>query len=551
MASQEEIAARLRELQDQYISRLSNELETLSELVENILSHDMAPTLQLLHQKLHKLAGSAGTFGFSTLGQQVRKLEIQTQLWLANLPAELPADWNDFAAQVVNLRQCLSSKLPDPAEDTTQFQPMQEAAMEVPRHHEASIYIVDSNQERAEELAFTLRHFGYSTSRFTSITQGGLALRQKRPQVVIIEVEALEKEGTGSLMAFANTPMVFTAARDDFDTRIQVARVGGQGFFLHPVDIPKLVDRLYQLLRTRNDKPYRVLIVDDDLELAEHFKLTLQGAGMEVYLLEEPSHILTTVQEQRPEIILMDLNMPGYSGMELARLLRLQDDWLHTPIVYVSAETDLKKQMNAVGFAGDDFLVKPLSNEQLVAAVTVRVARARMLSELMARDSLTGLFNHSRIKEQLVIELARAKRSGKPLSVAMLDMDKFKTVNDTYGHGVGDRVIKTLAHLLQQRARQSDTVGRYGGEEFAAILPDCDRDAAWKIVDDIRQRFGQVSFVSGGREFHVTLSAGIAASSHYDDSETLLVAADEALYHAKHTGRNRVCMAPVESTEAP
>jgi diguanylate cyclase (GGDEF)-like protein len=197
--------------------------------------------------------------------------------------------------------------------------------------------------------------------------------------------------------------------------------------------------------------------------------------------------------------------------------------------------------MNALIKAGDDFLTKPISDNALIAAVFSRAQRARLLSNALSRDSLTGLLKHGDIKEQVGIELERAQRSGKPASVAMLDIDFFKKVNDSYGHAAGDNVIRALANLLRQRLRRVDSLGRYGGEEFLVVLPDCPAEQARRILDEIRQRFAELHFMAGEQQFSATLSAGIACTS--DDSaqaNDLLERADRALYAAKHGGRNQV-----------
>lgn len=195
-----------------------------------------------------------------------------------------------------------------------------------------------------------------------------------------------------------------------------------------------------------------------------------------------------------------------------------------------------------MGRGAEEFLTKPISDIHLVAAVRARAVRSRQLSDLMSKDSLTGLLKHARIKETIAIELARAQRSDKPLAVAMIDIDHFKSVNDTYGHAVGDRVLKVLAHLLKQRLRKADGIGRYGGEEFVAILPECDQDTAQRILDDIRVRFAALRFQHEAQEFAVTLSAGIACTTTLPaaNGDELLIAADGALYVAKHGGRNQV-----------
>jgi diguanylate cyclase (GGDEF)-like protein len=199
--------------------------------------------------------------------------------------------------------------------------------------------------------------------------------------------------------------------------------------------------------------------------------------------------------------------------------------------------------MSALLKAGDDFVTKPISDNALVAAVFARAQRARLLSNALSRDSLTGLLKHADIKEQVAIELERALRSGNQASVVMLDIDHFKKVNDSYGHPAGDNVIRALANLLRQRLRRVDSLGRYGGEEFLAVLPECPPDQAQRIIDEIRQRFADLRFIVEGTEFAVTLSAGIACTDAESSASELLERADRALYAAKEAGRDRVCQA--------
>ncbi len=289
-----------------------------------------------------------------------------------------------------------------------------------------------------------------------------------------------------------------------------------------------------------------MLIVDDDVNLSEHYRLALAGAGMEAETLNQPEDLIERVAAFRPELVLMDMHMPDYSGADLAGVIRQHDNWISLPIVYLSAEMDFDKQVQALGQGADDFLTKPISDAHLIAAVTVRVERARQLADQITKDSLTGLLKHASIKEAADIEVLRAHRMHKPASLAMVDIDFFKKVNDTHGHAVGDLVIKSLATLLRQRLRQSDLIGRYGGEEFVAVLPECDLESARLIMDDVRERFANLQFNHEGTTFGCTLSVGLVCTSQYplQNSGQLLVAADQALYAAKHGGRNQVCLDP-------
>jgi diguanylate cyclase (GGDEF)-like protein len=338
-------------------------------------------------------------------------------------------------------------------------------------------------------------------------------------------------------------PVVYLAPHASVALQLAAARAGGDDFLALPVDAPTVAARVERLLERRRQPPYRVLIVDDDEMLAERFQLTLRAAGMLVERVAQPLGVIPRLPDFRPDVLLMDLHMPDYSGAELARAIRYDETWQSLPIIFLSGESDLDLQHQALGSGGDDFLLKPIPDEQLVAAVLARALRARKVAELMSQDSLTGLLKHASIKDRLAQELERARRQGKPLAVAMVDIDYFKRINDRWGHPMGDQVIKTLGHLLRQRVRRQDSVGRYGGEEFLVILPECSAADALRLVDDIRHRFAAVSFQHQGQSFTVTLSAGIASSASLRASHELLAAADAALYQAKHGGRNQVVLA--------
>jgi len=336
--------------------------------------------------------------------------------------------------------------------------------------------------------------------------------------------------------------MLFITSHDDFMSRVRAARLGAAGYFIKPVDVPRLVNRITHIFDRRRAPPQRVLIVDDDKDLAERMRLVLEAQGMESEVLKRPEGIMEEIAAFRPELVLMDMHMPEFSGPDLAGVIRQHEKYANLPIVYLSAETDVTQQISAMDRGADDFLTKPISDYQLVAAVRARIARARQLEEQISKDSLTGLLKHASIKEAVDANVRLARRSDKPTTLAMLDIDHFKAINDTHGHAKGDVVIAALATLLRQRLRQSDIIGRYGGEEFVVVLPECDSENAERVMDDIRQRFSSLRFNHREQEFFCTVSVGLACSADHPRKEgaELLVAADEALYTAKRDGRDQV-----------
>jgi diguanylate cyclase (GGDEF)-like protein len=167
----------------------------------------------------------------------------------------------------------------------------------------------------------------------------------------------------------------------------------------------------------------------------------------------------------------------------------------------------------------------------------------KIIRSYMVRDSMTGLFNHTATKEQLDTTIALAQRKQEEVCFAMIDVDKFKAVNDTYGHPIGDRVLIALARLIRQRVRKADIVGRFGGEEFAVILPGCSLSEAVSLLNELRESFAGVIFQAKDETFSCTFSCGIAALSLCGDAIALNTGSDEALYAAKHAGRNQVVAA--------
>ncbi|MBF0248792.1 MAG: diguanylate cyclase, partial [Alphaproteobacteria bacterium] len=268
------------------------------------------------------------------------------------------------------------------------------------------------------------------------------------------------------------------------------------------------------------------------------------ATGMEVMALSDPMEVLKALDDFSPELILLDLYMPECSGREIATIIRQRQEFAGIPVVFLSGEDDKDKQLEAMKMGGDDFLTKPIRASHLISAVRIRAERFRQLRALMVRDGMTGLFNHTTTKQLLANELSRSHRSGAEMALVALDIDHFKNVNDTYGHAVGDRVIKGLSRLMRQRLRGTDILGRMGGEEFAAILPDTGMVEAAHLFDQLRQAFSDIVFhAASGETFSVTVSCGVAAYPRYATVTDLSDAADKALYAAKHGGRNMVVRA--------
>ncbi|MDO3384719.1 diguanylate cyclase [Gilvimarinus sp. SDUM040013] len=535
--SKKSVLEKLAKLRAEYGAHLPVELAKIAGDASKLSEIDDAKLLQELHRRLHKLAGSAGSFGFPNLSQRARELELAIQEWL-NVGAPDAITRSQIISNLANLE----SGIAEPTD--THGRPEGHSA-HGPDKRRNTVYVVEDDHHLAREVEAALISFGYDVHHFDQLKDAESAILSRRPDFLIVDVvfegeQELGPQSIARLQGAVDDPLsvIFISSHDDFETYLSAVRAGAIGYFVKPLDIAEVIDCLESHLNLSQSASYRVLIVDDDELLARHYKLVLEAAGMMVEVVNDPRQVLTAMDSFHPEVVLLDLNLPTCRGYELAQLIRLNPAWLRVAIAYLSSEQDEQAQAFAIRHGGEDFLTKPISDLRLVSAVSVRAARARQLSDAIDRDSLTGLLKHSRIKEQVNIELQRAARQNKPVSVAMIDLDHFKKVNDTYGHPVGDKVIRALSQLLRQRLRKTDSIGRYGGEEFVAVLPECDQDSAVTLLEGIRESFAALGFSVDNKSFNVTLSAGIATA--ISQSGDVLEAADKALYQAKSSGRNRV-----------
>ena len=317
------------------------------------------------------------------------------------------------------------------------------------------------------------------------------------------------------------------------------------------------------------EAPPRILVVDDHPDNIEIIEARLSSRG---YLVERASNgqeALDLVRNEPPHLILCDVMMPVMDGYEVSRRIKNDEALPYIPIILVTARDSTADKIEGLDAGADDYLTKPVNFPELEARVRsmLRIKQLqdqldqknrelelmnKRLRKLSITDGLTELFNHRHIHELLQEEFERSNRSGEPIAVAMLDLDHFKKVNDTYGHPTGDVILYETAQILRETAREIDMPGRYGGEEFIVILPNTVEDAAARFAERVRQRVNEHAFRDEATEVRMTLSCGVASfpGDGIESPETLLKRADEALYRAKESGRNRMVRASETPLEA-
>jgi diguanylate cyclase (GGDEF)-like protein len=543
--------------------RLADARRAVAELRAGETDHAQLDALYVL---FHTLKGSGATFGFRQISDAAKTAEQTVRHAMdsggrveAALPAELERLMDDLdalaraAAVQVDPDLTPGFELPPPEPE-----PASEAGSDARPGQPADrsqrmVYLCDDDQDLAAQLAGQLGCFGYRVRAFTNLADLREAVGIERPSAMILDVVFPEDENAGPKMLAElrageeeRIPCIFISCRDDFGGRLQAVRAGGSAYCTKPIKTVELLEFLDRLTNPHPPEPINVLVVDDDRELAQFHATVLEEAGMVAKAVSDPEQVLSLLDTFDADLVLMDMYMPDCSGPELSRVLRQIPGHVSLPIIYVSSETDVGRQHAALAVGADGFLTKPIEPARLVAEVGLRAERMRILHSLMVRDGLTGLFNHNAIMQFLEVAVANARRAENALCFAMIDVDHFKSVNDTYGHPTGDQVLMALSRTLRLRLREDDLVGRYGGEEFAVVLNGVDIEQAKRILDALRTSFSNVTFYSDGHEFRCTFSVGVSDFPTFDSPDAMTEAADRALYRAKKGGRNRVEIASAQ-----
>lgn len=540
--NKENLLARLQALRDDYVRDYPERMRQLSKSWKQYQKHLDPEVLTTLYRQAHSLKGSGATFQFNDVSTHAAQLDS-----IASSLIEQETQLNDGEKNQIDI---LIDKLCQLDLDTSNPESSQ---FNVTTENEKSntLMLVSNDDELCKELEGQLSNFDFKLVVIDKLTEFDKLVGEFKPATIIMQIQLADGvSGLDAIRDYStkhgknNTPpVIYISNIDDINTRIKAVRNNGVKFMQQPVKTAELIDILAQLSNIDYVEPYRILIIDDTESLSSYYQATLQSVKMSTCIVNNPLNALQKLIEFNPELILMDMYMPECSGQELATVIRQHEAYVSIPIVYLSSELNTDKQLEAMRHGGDDFLTKPIDPSHLIAAVETRTNRYRQLRSFMVRDSLTGLYNHTKTTETLEHDLLRYERIDGNLVYAMIDIDKFKSVNDKFGHPVGDIVIKSLAQLLKQRLRRSDTIGRYGGEEFAAILYDTDIENAVTIMNSIREDFANMVHRAGDIEFHSSFSCGLASYPAFDTAKKLNAAADKAMYKAKQQGRNQVSVA--------
>lgn len=413
-----------------------------------------------------------------------------------------------------------------------------------------SVWVVASPEKRgmAEALGSQLGFFGFKASQ---LGWDAAPLNADMPLAVLF-IPANSTAHAEELACIANiraayptSQLIYLGEQSSIEPIVALMRTGIDITIPFEDQPSRVLNCILDLVKSNDQEKSRVLIVEDSRVAVTVIQRTLTEHGIDTHAINDPGELLTVLASYRPDLILMDMYMPRFNGIEATRVLRQLADYSSLPIVYVSGESEVSMQVEALRLGGDQFLIKPFNPVLLAAVVKTKIERYREAQRSSRTDGLTGLLNHTAVKSGLKSLVDQMPAQGS-LTVAMIDIDHFKSVNDTYGHPVGDQVIRSLAWLLKGHLRSNDLIGRYGGEEFLLALPGITVEQAELVINQIRTDFAALPHAHTNGSLYCSFSVGIACYSIADTADSLTEAADDALLQAKRNGRNRIEKAPAD-----
>ncbi len=526
----------LTEVRRSYQEKLPKELARLEQMVKTARKNpsDLEATSEA-HRLAHSLHGTAGTLGFAEVSQAAAQIEEVLKRVLAGTN-ESDEIWNEIFDSLEKA-------------ETAPERPSLLEMTEIRVSGIGTVLFVDSDPEIVASIE-SIGHKNLITIVSATSAEAALeAASNKKIDGAIIDADFGGQTNSfeliqelRSLEGLGNLPVAIMSVDSSILNRVAATHAGASQFLQKPIEAEDLVETVRYFGTVRTEVKPKVLILDDDDHFRAHIAAILDNEGMDVTSLGEPERILEIIDRVKPDIVLLDVVMPGISGFDVCRLLRSTADWKNVPILFLTAESDANVRLECFRAGGDDYIEKPVVREELLARIGVRLERIRLFRERADRDGLTNLPNRRAFLDLFKIRIAEGKRYDRPLALCIMDLDKFKHINDTYGHLAGDRVLIGLGKLLGERFRTVDIRGRWGGEEFAVVFYGEDAPTAKMILGRMLDEFKEITFEGDhGEEFHVSFSCGIATfprdGTTFDD---IFRMADSKLYVAKESGRSRI-----------
>lgn len=543
-------------LKNDYVRRLRGYLAEFALFARLMDQTVTAEQLNNIEGLSHRLAGSGAPYGFAELSMMAKTLELLLHGLRDDLFAHArPAVKEALDNLIKHIELCIDSHhQPEEERPLTTAEDLEQPITPCP-----TIVIADDDPAVGIDLMATLIEEGFNVHVVEKINDLSHAIEIHKPLAVICDLIFPEGKLAGvecfrtiNENRLPPLPVIFISSHQDFDVRLACARAGGSHFFSKPIDKLQLVRSLRELVGLKTHDPYRILIVDDDENLLQLYRETLEHAGYRIYCATTAHQGLSLLTSEDPEMILLDIHLPDCSGLELGKIIRQHERFAHAPIMFMSSDTRADVQMAAVRLAGDEFISKPIEPWRLLMTVEPRVKRSRLIrnpsaishtgmaNKSEAYDPLTALPN-LRYLRSIIDEKLGGDDEKLQLCIVKIDLDDFHHVNDVYGHYQADRLLQQVAWEISHCLHFEDVLCRESGDEFYVLLVSSVSVSNQKaIIQNISAAIGRVK-INYHDSLQLTASFGVSLAPRDSRNSTDLIAhADTALFHAKSKSDDRV-----------
>ncbi|MGH9344506.1 MAG: response regulator, partial [Terriglobia bacterium] len=492
------------EARNRFLETISGRMETLDRAGTALLEGNLGPDLrETARREAHKLAGLLGTIGFAAGSRFAREIEEILGVGLCTGPAQ--------AIRYSELAVALRLDVEKPAFNA---QPPTERTA---REKRISVLIVDSDDEFSEKLEAEALGHGVRARRAKDFAHAGCMISEDSPDVVLADLllSGKEEEGLDFIGNLAEhippVPVIVLTSKDTFTDRVAVARSGGHGFLSKSSSASKILEAGLKLVDRLHSSDSRIMAVDDDPQVLSLLFSLLQSRGVSIKTLADPARFWECLETFAPDLLMLDVDMPELSGLELCRVVRNDPRWAGTPILFLTAHNDPGTIQSVFAAGADDFVSKPIVGPELMTRIFNRLERARAQRRTLETDFLTGAFNRRKSSEMIADFIELSRKHEQPFSLATVEVKNLKRINTVHSQGAGDTALERTARILQNAFRSEDVFARWGGSEFVVGMYGLTRYDGVQRLTGLLERIHKETFESPcGEKFGVKLRAGVA-----------------------------------------
>lgn len=587
------------ELKQQFLKRAADRLDTVDSLIRKLAeAPDDNLILRQISQQFHWLAGSGGTYGFDdvtqwgTYGEELCDYFIKVgrpvtaedleklssalitvrhlftaRLQQAIVSAASSADQASTADTIVKQKPAAKTVPPERTAILLDRPPHQEQPTTVVAQPEVSTprpatvdpqaipqdkpyaVLVDGNNN-LQLLRQGLEERGVFAEEHNSSASAKKAILERLPDVLILSLPL--PDSTGYELAEAiravdgghRTVIIIQGMQSGFLDKVQAIRSGADAFFEYPADHTEVIQKVFHLLDRDKPEQYKILSVEDDPQMADFIKLTLESAGYKIQQISDAHQFENTFLSFEPDLVLMDVMLGEMTGFELAKYIRQNDRFATLPIIFLTTQNKLHMHIRSARAGGDEHLVKPVAPQLLIATIAGRLEKARALKRLIDRDGLTRCLTYGTFMERAQ-RLTNTENLRSSPAMMMMDIDHMKAINDRLGFATGDRVISNIGSLLLRGFRNTDMIARYQSDRFVVIIEHLNEQQLYSLSSQVLAAIAKATHSTNEGPVSVTCSAGIAMLEPQMNLQQWVIDADRALKAAKEQGRNRAVVKPI------